>query len=101
MVANFFFGLSVMMVFVTTTTMLTEFVPKKASNGVAVNNFIKSIFSCVGGVIAEPAIKGLGNGWMCTILGVVCMASGVAVIIATRRNMNRWREHMDKALADD
>jgi len=38
MVANFFFGVGSMIIFNIATTMLTEFMPKKASNGVALNN---------------------------------------------------------------
>lgn len=49
-IALFFFGLGSMVVFSCATTMLTEFMPKKGSSGVAVNNFVRNIFSCVGGI---------------------------------------------------
>lgn len=48
--ALFFFGLGSMIIFSCATTMLTEFMPRKSSSGVAVNNFVRNIFSCVGGV---------------------------------------------------
>lgn len=38
MIANFFFGIGSMVIFGIATTMLTEFMPKKSSSGVAVNN---------------------------------------------------------------
>jgi len=56
MIANFFFGLGSMLIFGMATTMLTEFMPKKASNGVAVNNFCRNIFSFAGSFLAEPLI---------------------------------------------
>jgi len=101
MIAGFFFGLGSMVVFATSTTMLTEFMPKKASNGVAVNNFVRNIFSCVGGIVADPLIRALGNGWMCTILGIVSLVSGAVMIVCLRRFGERWRVGMERALAND
>ncbi len=43
-IANFFFGVGSMLVFGAATTMLTEFMPKRSSSGVAVNNFVRNIF---------------------------------------------------------
>lgn len=45
-IANFVFGFGSMLIFATATTMLTEFMPKQASAGVAVNNFVRNILSC-------------------------------------------------------
>ncbi|KAK7719027.1 hypothetical protein SLS63_010271 [Diaporthe eres] len=61
MVANFFFGFATMLVFGAATTMLTEFMPKKSSSGVALNNFIRNIFSCVGVVVTQPLIGAMGE----------------------------------------
>ncbi len=96
-VANFFFGLGSMIIFSISTTMLTEFMPRKSSSGVAVNNFIRNIFSCVGGVVASPLIDAIGNGWLFTGLGVITGASGV-IMWAMRRYGPRWREKMDGAM---
>lgn len=79
------------------TTMLTEFMPKKASSGVAVNNFVRNIFSCVGGVVAQPLLNAIGNGWLFTGLGLIAAASSV-VIWAMRKFGPRWRENMDAKL---
>jgi MFS family permease len=49
LIANFFFGAGSMLLFATATTMLTEFMPRKSSNGIAVQNFVRNIASCVGG----------------------------------------------------
>lgn len=35
----------------------------------------RNTFSCVGSVVAEPIITGIGNGWIMTILGIVGLAS--------------------------
>ncbi|KAL8942341.1 MAG: hypothetical protein Q9216_001723 [Gyalolechia sp. 2 TL-2023] len=97
LIANFWFGVGSMLVFAMATTMLTEFMPKKASSGVAVNNFVRNIFSCVGAVTAEPLISAIGNGWLFTGLGVIAMGSSV-VIWAMREYGPRWRTVMDKEL---
>jgi len=97
LIANFFFGLGSMLIFSMSTTMLTEFMPKKASSGVAVNNFVRNIFSCVGGVVAQPLLNAIGNGWLFTGLGLIAAASSV-VIWAMRKFGPRWRENMDAKL---
>ena len=97
LIANFFFGIGSMLIFAMATTMLTEFMPKKASNGVAANNFVRNIFSCVGAIIAQPLISAIGNGWLFTGVGVIAAASSV-VVWAMRRFGPRWRQVMDEKL---
>ncbi|KAL2866637.1 MFS transporter [Aspergillus lucknowensis] len=94
MVANFFFGIGSMLIFSMVTTMLTEFMPKKSSEGVALNNFMRNIFSCVGSFVTAPIIDGIGNGWLFTIVGLVAFASS-AVIVVMRVFGPRWRASMD------
>ncbi|KAK4985537.1 hypothetical protein LTR66_008133 [Elasticomyces elasticus] len=98
MIANFFFGIGSMLVFAMATTMLTEFMPQKSSHGIAVNNFVRNIFSCVGGVVAEPLIVAIGDGWLFTGLGVIAFVSGIAVILAMKRFGARWRVRMDREM---
>lgn len=71
--------------------------PKKASNGVALNNCIRNIFSFLGTLLAEPAIRGIGNGWLFTILGVVAACS-CFVIPVMRRFSGKWRETMAREM---
>ena len=97
MIANFFFGVGSMIIFGVSTTMLTEFMPKKSS-GVAVNNFVRNIFSCTGGVIAQPIISAIGNGWLFTILAIVCWISAFVVIWAMKRFGPGWRSKMNEKL---
>lgn len=96
-VANFFFGLGSMIIFSVATTMLTEFMPRKATSGVAVNNLIRNIFACVGGIVGEPLVKVIGNGWLFTILGVWCMVS-IVVVWLMRHYGPRWRADMQRKL---
>jgi predicted MFS family arabinose efflux permease len=98
MIANFFYGIGSMLIFAMATTMLTEFMPKQSSNGVAVNNFVRNIFSCVGAIVAAPIIKAVGNGWLFTILGVWALLSSLT-IWAMRRFGPKWREAMDRELS--
>lgn len=90
-----------MIIFGMATTMLTEFMPRRASNGIAVNNFVRNIFSCVGGLVAAPIIHAIGNGWTCTILGIVSCVSGVGVIISMKKFGPRWRKEMEEILPKD
>ena len=94
MIANFFFGIGSMLIFSMVTTMLTEFMPKKSSEGVALNNFMRNIFSCVGSLVTAPIISGIGNGWLFTIIGLVSFASS-AVIFLMRVNGPKWRKSME------
>jgi predicted MFS family arabinose efflux permease len=94
-VANFFFGFGSMLVFGTTTTMLTEFMPKRSSSGVAVNNMVRNVFSCIGSLVAQPLIEAMGNGWLCTMVGLFTLVTGNAAVWALRRNAARWRREMD------
>jgi MFS family permease len=96
-VANFFFGLGSMIIFSVSTTMLTEFMPKKSSSGVAVNNFVRNILSCVGGIVASPLIDAIGNGWLFTGLGIITWVSGL-IMWCMRRYGARWREKMDRVV---
>lgn len=98
MIANIFFGIGSMLIFGMATTMLTEFMPRKASNGVALNNFCRNIFSCIGCIITSPLIDAIGNGWLFTGLAVIALVSGFATISAMKRYGDRWREVMDKRL---
>ncbi|KAJ5781665.1 uncharacterized protein N7518_010148 [Penicillium psychrosexuale] len=95
MIANFFFGMGSMLIFSMVTTMLTEFMPKKSSEGVALNNFMRNIFSCVGSVVTAPIIGAIGNGWIFTILGLVGFASS-SVIFLMRINGPKWRKTLDE-----
>ncbi|KKY15130.1 putative mfs multidrug resistance [Diplodia seriata] len=95
MVANFFFGVGSMLIFAMATTMLTEFMPKKASNGIALNNFVRNIFSCVGSVVAQPLIAAIGNGWLFTGLAVISFVWGCTCIWAMKRFGERMRKGMD------
>jgi len=83
-----------MMIFALATTMLTEFMPQRASAGIAINNFVRNIFSFTGAVVAEPIIDAIGNGWIFTILGIWSVGSGFAVIWLMKRRGEVWREKM-------
>lgn len=98
MIANFFFGVGSMLIFALVNTMLTEFMPKRAASGIALNNFVRNIFSFTGAVVADPAIKGVGNGWLMTILGLIALTTGCAALWAMRQWGSKWRVKMVEAL---
>lgn len=78
--------------------MLTEFMPKRSSGGVAVNNFVRNIFSCTGAVAAQPIINRIGHGWLFTILGIFSWVTGYICIWTLKKKAPAWRISMDKAL---
>ena len=98
MIANFFFGIGSMLIFGLVNTMLTEFMPKRAASGIALNNFVRNIFSFTGAVVAEPGMKGIGNGWLMTILGIWSVITGCLALFAMGRWGPRWRGKMVKVL---
>lgn len=100
MIANFFYGIGSMLIFAMVTTMLTEFMPQRSSSGVALNNLIRNIFSCGGGIVGAPLIQAIGNGWLFTILGLWALCS-CAVIWAMKRFGPRWRKKMEKEFEQD
>ncbi|EME82589.1 uncharacterized protein MYCFIDRAFT_187941 [Pseudocercospora fijiensis CIRAD86] len=91
LVANFFFGIGSMLIFALVTTMLTEFMPRKASSGIALNNFVRNIFSCVGSIVTEPLIVAIGNGPLFSGLCVIALAAGIACMWSLKTFGPRWR----------
>ncbi|KAF2762461.1 MFS general substrate transporter, partial [Pseudovirgaria hyperparasitica] len=98
MIANFFFGIGSMLIFQLATTMLTEFLPRQASTGIAVNNFARNIFGFAGSVAAEPAILAIGNGWLFTILAIVGIISGPMCVWSMKKYGTKWRDSMNTAM---
>lgn len=98
-IANFFFGFGSMLVFGAATTMLTEFMPRKSSTGVALNNFVRNIFSCAGAIVTQPLINAMGVGWLCTMIAIVCWTTGNLSIWALKRYGPGWRKTMDAKLS--
>lgn len=72
--------------------------PKKSSSGVATNNFVRNIFSCIGGIVAAPLIDALGTGWLFTGLAVICWISALGVVWALKRFGPHWRKDMDEKI---
>ena len=75
--------------------------PRRSSSGVALNNFVRNLLSCTGGIVGQPLIDAIGVGWLMTALGLFCWLSGNVTIWLLRRNSRKWREQMDRALSDD
>ncbi|KAL5116647.1 hypothetical protein ACEQ8H_005396 [Pleosporales sp. CAS-2024a] len=98
MLANFFFGIGSMLIFALANTMLTEFMPKRAASGIALNNFCRNLFSFLGALLADPAIQGIGNGWLMTILGLWSIVTGLLAVCAMRKWGAAWREIMVREL---
>ncbi|KAH8717473.1 MFS transporter OpS2 [Beauveria bassiana] len=96
----FVFGITSMLVFSAATTMLTEFIRKKSSAGVAVNNFVRNLLSCIGTVVAAPWLNAVGPGWVFTATALFCMVISYICVFLLQRNGPKWRKVMEKALAE-
>jgi len=77
---------------------LTSKPSSTGSSGVAVNNFVRNIFSCAAGILAQPIADAIGPGWLFTIIGTLCYVSALGVILAMKRYGSRWRVEMEKKL---
>lgn len=99
-VANFFFGLAAMIIFGASTTMLTEFMPKKSSSGVALNNFVRSALSCVGIVVTQPLIDAMGVGWLCTMIALFAWITANVCILLLLKKSPGWRKMMDEQMGN-
>ncbi|KAI1156435.1 major facilitator superfamily domain-containing protein [Nemania diffusa] len=97
-VANFFFGIGSMLVFSMATTMLTEFMPRRASSGVALNNFVRNILSATGAIVGQPLIDAIGFGWLSTGVAVIAFVAGNLALFLLRRNSQRWRKTMNEQI---
>jgi len=80
--------------------MLTELVPTKSASVVAVNALGRNLFACVGGVVAQPLIGAVGQGWLFTGLTVVVIA-GSGVKWAMCRFGETWRAKLSNKLAEE
>jgi hypothetical protein len=78
-IGTFFFGLGMMIVFATVTTYLVDAVPGRSSSAVALNNFVRSVFACVGTIIGKPLVAALGNGVLFSILAGVGLVSSACI----------------------
>ncbi|KAF2846224.1 MFS general substrate transporter [Plenodomus tracheiphilus IPT5] len=98
MIVNFFFGIGSMLIFALVSTMLTEFMPRRTASGIALNNFVRNIFSFTGAMVAEPVLSGIGNGWLMTILGLWSVVTVCAALGAMARWGEKWRVTMVEVL---
>lgn len=72
--------------------------PGRGAEGVAVNNFVRNIFSCTGAIVAEPIISSLGDGYTFTIFGLATLVLGLLSVLMLKLFSKRWRMSMDAAL---
>lgn len=79
-----------MLIFSMVTTMLTEYMPKKPSHGVAVNNLLRNTLACIATIVADPLIKAIGTGWLFTGLAVLSLIIGAVIILLMSRYGEKW-----------
>lgn len=95
--STFFYSLGMMVVSNVMTTMLTEFVPKRSSTGVAVNNLLRNTLACVALIVASPLTDAIGAGWLLTIAAFICWLSALA-LIPMKQKADQWSREMAEKL---
>lgn len=76
-----------------TTTMLTEFVPKRTSTGVALNNLLRNTLACIAAIVAQPLMDTIGNGWLFSAVCFICLPS-VGILIVLQMKADKWSGEM-------
>lgn len=93
LVPPFFLGIGSFLVFSLSTTMLTEFLPRRPSSGVALVNCTRNVLAAICTLVAAPWIETIGNGWVFTIIAVWAFSSS-ACIWLIRRYGGKWRNEL-------
>lgn len=64
----------------------------------AVSTFVRTIFSAVGAVIAQPILAAIGDGWLFTILAFIGWITAFGVSWAMKRFGPKWQNEMKEKL---
>lgn len=75
LVLQFFVGFANTSMFNTFQTLMVDLFPGKSASITATNNLVRCLLGAVATVTIEPGIRGVGVGWIFTILGLICLAS--------------------------
>ncbi|KFA50000.1 hypothetical protein S40293_05966 [Stachybotrys chartarum IBT 40293] len=97
-VALMLYGLFGMILYGAIATALTEFTPNRSSSGLALNNFTRSILSCIATVITQPLINAMGIGWTTTLVGLFALVTILPCLAALGLRSAEWRVTMDRKL---
>lgn len=65
---------------------------------IALNNFVRNILSCIGAIVTEPIINGIGDGWLFTGIAIIAWVTGILTVWSMKKFGPRWRIAMDKRL---
>ncbi|EFQ36841.1 major facilitator superfamily transporter [Colletotrichum graminicola] len=93
-----FYGIGMMVAYSALTTMLTEFTPRRASIGIAINNFMRNIFSTATAMATEPLILALGSGWFSCLFALLALVTTIPALVLMRYKGPQYREVMDKRI---
>jgi MFS family permease len=92
------FGVFGMILYGAIATALTEFTPKRTSSGLALNNFVRNILSCIAAVVTQPLISALGIGWTTTMVSLFSLVTILPTLAALELRSAKWRVTMDRKL---
>lgn len=96
LIGTLLFGFALMIVIGATVTYLVDSLPGKGATGVALNNLIRQIFAAVATFVVEPAIRGIGQGVLFSILMGILAASSLFLVVLKWKG-NYFRDHLNIA----
>jgi MFS family permease len=97
-VALLLYGLFGMILYGAIATALTEFTPNRTSSGIALNNFVRNILSCIAAVVTQPLIDAMGIGWTTTMVGLFALVTILPTLAVLGLRSAKWRVTMDRKL---
>ena len=92
------FGVFGMILYGAIATALTEFTPNRTSSGLALNNFVRNILSCIAAVVTQPLITAMGVGWTVTMVSLFSLVTILPAIALLQFRSAKWRVVMDRKL---
>ncbi|CAR28622.1 ZYRO0F08228p [Zygosaccharomyces rouxii] len=94
LVGTALFGYASMMTIGATVSYLVDSLPGRGATGVALNNLIRQLLAAVAVFVTEPLIKGMGTGWLFTMLAFIIIAAA-SVLVIIKKHGDYWRENYD------
>ncbi|ORX81673.1 MFS general substrate transporter [Basidiobolus meristosporus CBS 931.73] len=79
-------------------TLVVDLFPSKSASITATNNFVRCLLGATATVTIEPGIRGVGVGWIFTIVGLICIVSNLLIIVLLKFG-NQWRQERMARLA--
>lgn len=96
LVIQFVFSFNCAAITSTCQTLLVDLFPGKGASITASNNLMRCLLGAAATGFIEPAIKGVGMGWIFTILGIILILNNICVPILLKKGPGWKKERLDR-----